>query len=219
MKCFLDFDGPLLDNRPKYAAIYRELTRDCDGVPLADDAYWLLKRACMPEAEILERSGVSGEQRQIYLRRRQARLEDYCFLQQDRVWPGVHHWLRTQKADHELFLVTLRKRRETLMKQLVEFELLQYFDAVLNENANDGTAAVKVRLMATYIDSAEPCVLVGDTEADIRAAKASGIMSVALTCGIRNRDLLVAERPDTIFHKLSQVNPAQLAMQTNEAAR
>lgn len=219
MKCFLDFDGPILDNRPKYAAIYNELLRDTDGVPLSDDAYWSLKRSCVPEAEVLDRSGVSAKLRATYLRQRQECIEDSHFLQKDRVWPGVHRWLRTQGTQHILFLVTLRKRRDTLLKQLAEFELLKYFDTILSEDANDGTAAVKVRLMAPYIDSAEPCVLIGDTEVDIQAAKSSGIISVALTCGIRNRELLMAESPGHIFHKLSEVNPAQLTAHTSEAAR
>ena len=210
MKLFLDFDGPILDNRAKYAAIYRELLKEAGGVPLPDDAYWSLKRARVSETDILARSGVAAEQRPRYLQRRQACIEDFRFLQLDRVWPGVRHWLCTQAADYELILVTLRKRRNTLLQQLGDLDLLDAFDVILSEDDNDGSSAVKTRLMAPYVDARESCLLIGDTESDIQAAKSSGIVSVGLTCGIRTRKALAAEAPDAICGQLPEVTPRQV---------
>ena len=39
-------------------------------------------------------------------------------------------------------------------------------------------------------------LIIGDTEIDIRAAKAAGIKSLAIGCGIRAKKLLIKEKPD-----------------------
>lgn len=47
-------------------------------------------------------------------------------------------------------------------------------------------------------------VWVGDTEADVLAAKILDIPSVALTCGLRNRVFLHKQKPDFIYKNLEQ---------------
>lgn len=215
---FLDLDGPILDNRPKYIALHRQLLNDASGLALAEEEYWGLKRALVPETEILSRCGVPTIQWDDYLRRRQAYIEHQQFLKLDRVWPGVKDWLVEQGATHAIYLVTLRKRRKPLFQQLARLGLLQLFEAILSEEANDGSADVKVRLMTPYLEFAKDAVMIGDTEADVQAAKQTNVASIAVTCGIRDRSLLEAEMPDQICPRLIDVNLRQPVKQRCEAS-
>lgn len=215
---FLDLDGPILDNRPKYIALHRQLLHDSVGVALAEEEYWELKRTRVPEIEILNRCGVPASQWDAHLQRRQACIEDQLFLELDRVWPGVQDWLVKQRTTHAIYLVTLRKRRKPLLRQLARLGLLPLFDEVLSEEANDGSADVKVRLMTPYVPSAEQAVMIGDTEADIQAAKHTAVASIAVTCGIRDRRLLEAEAPDQICWRLVDVNLELLVKLACEAS-
>ncbi len=48
----------------------------------------------------------------------------------------------------------------------------------------------------------EECIFVGDSQADMRAAKAAGVKSMAITTGVGGMEGLSAESPDFIFDNL-----------------
>jgi HAD superfamily hydrolase (TIGR01662 family) len=53
--------------------------------------------------------------------------------------------------------------------------------------------------------SPENCIVIGDTVADIHAAKSAGSLSAAVTTGHEGEDNLLKERPDIIFNSLSDL--------------
>jgi phosphoglycolate phosphatase len=55
-------------------------------------------------------------------------------------------------------------------------------------------------------------LIVGDTEVDIRAGKAVGIKTVAVTSGIRSRAALEAEGPDVIVDDIRALANVRLLM-------
>lgn len=219
MKLFLDFDGPILDNRKKYYGLYTELLRRVPAQFLDIDTYWDRKRTRTSEAEILNESAVERKYWQDYLDARIGQLEDFRWLVRDEVWPGVKDWLAAAKEHHAIYLVTMRKSRHTLRQQLEYFGIAQYFDEVLSTDDNDGSAQVKVDLLHTVLAPGESGVMVGDTEVDVEAAKAAGLVSVAVTCGIRTEALLRRVSPDHVVHRLTNVslpwNPDALYTETH----
>jgi len=52
---------------------------------------------------------------------------------------------------------------------------------------------------------AETCITIGDTIADILAARRAGSLAAAVTTGHEDEDILLRERPDIIFHSLSDL--------------
>ncbi len=205
MKLFLDLDGPLLDNRHKYGSLHRELLSGLECRPMDDEEYWQCKRSRTSEREILDRCDVNGSEVNNYIASRLELLETPKILERDRVWPGVLSWLSQASEAHALYIVTLRKRRAPLMQQLQRCGLAEHFVLILNEDGNDGTHVVKQRLLNAAKTPGEPCAMIGDTEADIDAAKACGMPTIAVTCGIRSRELLERSNPDRIVESLTDL--------------
>lgn len=211
MKLFFDLDGPLLDNRNKYHRLYLDLLAPYGGERLDRDHYWELKRHRVSELEILGRTGHAARYAEYEPARRQ-NLESARYLDLDRVFSFVDGVLDTLSARHELYLVTLRKRRDLLFEQLERLGLLHRFERVFSEPNNDGTPDVKVRLIAGLVAGreAEAC-LVGDTELDIEAGRRLGICSVGVCSGIRARAPLQAEKPDILLGSLAELCPTRRA--------
>ena len=63
--------------------------------------------------------------------------------------------------------------------------------------------------MAALAGLGGPAGVVGDTEADMGAARALGLAAVGVTTGLRNRGVLVAAGATTVADRLAQV-PAAL---------
>jgi HAD superfamily hydrolase (TIGR01549 family) len=53
--------------------------------------------------------------------------------------------------------------------------------------------------------SPEHCIVIGDTVADILAARSAGSLSAAVTTGHEDEDNLLKEHPDIVFHNLSDL--------------
>lgn len=205
MKLFLDFDGPILNNRRKYYALYLELLHDSGAELLTADTYWEKKRARVSEADILESSRVPKERWPGYLQTRLAQIEDFRWLLYDMVWPGVNGWLAAAASCGDLYLVTLRRNRHTLRQQLEYCGLAHYFTQILSTEGNDGSAQVKIDLLRTVLQPGDKGVMVGDTEVDIQAARACGLQAYAVTCGIRNEQLLRQLDPDRLVEYLTDI--------------
>jgi phosphoglycolate phosphatase-like HAD superfamily hydrolase len=209
VKVFLDLDGPILDNSGRYYSLYRQLLSQAGHTPLGQAEYWEAKRRRVAEEDIIRRT-CPEEFIPSYLTRRLEIIEDYDYLLLDRVWENAPAILGAWSREHALYLVTLRKHRAVLIKQLEHLHLLPYFRSVYSEDHNDGTWAVKQRLIEHEIDDPAHCVIIGDTDADILAGKALGIRTVAVTCGIRTKELLLSYRPDHLVPNLGAVVLANL---------
>lgn len=206
MNVFLDLDGPILDNREKYYRLYRDLLWETPCQPLTLSEYWSFKRDRTPEPEILDRSSVPQSLHRDYLEARARLIESVDYLSLDRVWPGVHEWLETCSATNATYLVTMRRRRSSLLTQLDRLQVLPFFHQILSVDDNNGDWQVKHRLMQSQITDAEPSVIIGDTEADIEAGHHLDIPTVAVRSGIRNDSHLAEARPTQIVDTLVDVN-------------
>ena len=210
MNVFLDLDGPILDNREKYYRLYRDLIWETPCEPLAMSEYWTLKQNRTPEDEILNQSAVPSALHRDYLDARARLIESVDYLSLDRVWPGVHEWLERCSAANPTYLVTMRKRRRSLLTQLDRLQVLPFFTEVLSVDNNNGDWHVKHRLIDPYLSNGEASVIIGDTEADIEAGHQLGIATIAVRSGIRNDAHLAGTRPNMIVDSLVDVDLEQV---------
>lgn len=197
-KIFLDLDGPVLDNRQKYFNIYCDLLKDKVGELLDNESYWALKRNKTPERKILE-GILSGPEIERYESERLKRIEVIDYLKQDKLQPLIVDTIRQWKQHHNIYLVTIRKNRKTLLQQLEFFGLSDLFEQVFSEDNNVGDWTVKARLLKNEITDPRDCVIIGDTEADVEAGKNLGIRTIGVACGIRSHEFLRALQPDFIY--------------------
>ncbi len=205
MNIFLDFDGTLLDGRRRYFSIH---SRCLNRKPaLTEDEYWELKRSRVPEEEILLRHEPDTDIA-AYMVLRMSLLEDDALLMQDTLFPWTDGALTELQAHGTLFLVTLRRRPQSLERQLRHVGLHDRFAAIVVSAPGDDPAATKADLMRLYAQPGD--WVAGDTEADIGAGQLLGLHTCGVLSGIRSRALLDACHPDLLLPTIADL-PSHLS--------
>jgi phosphoglycolate phosphatase-like HAD superfamily hydrolase len=221
---FCDFDGPLVDVSDRYYSTYQlglsevQATYQAQGVSLPiyclnKDQFWQMKRDRLPDVEIALRSGLQGEQINCFLQHVQQIVNQPTLLYQDTLQPGVRWALSLlHSLGAQLVLVTLRCQQQAA--QILESNgLLPLFSDIRGTSdqtfAYANSADHKTQLLQLAIADRlrrhaqpETTWMIGDTEADILAGQASGISTIALTCGIRSRSYLEKFDPTRIHSDL-----------------
>ncbi|MBI4689081.1 MAG: HAD-IA family hydrolase [Nitrospirae bacterium] len=108
-----------------------------------------------------------------------------------RPYPGIRKTLEGLGGYKK---AVISNKRESLSKRLLdELELLKFFDVVLGSDSvperKPSPSPVKKVLESLKIRPDE-AVMVGDSDLDIKAGKGAGLITVAVTYGYRNKELL-----------------------------
>jgi phosphoglycolate phosphatase-like HAD superfamily hydrolase len=218
LRLITDFDGPIMDVSERYYRVYKlclEQTRHSQQVvrQLSKSEFWHLKRARVPEIQIGVISGLEPEQAQKFAQLRRQTVHSLPYLIYDEIPPGVEETLeKSQNLGLDLVILTLRRRKE-LANAFERYSNLSNFfpqercycladDYVKTHDVKD-----KPILMERALQELEPACevwMVGDTEADIVAAKTHQIKVIAVLCGIRDHDQLKQYQPDFIVNNLTE---------------
>ncbi|MFN6496124.1 MAG: HAD family hydrolase [Nostoc sp. DedQUE01] len=216
LRLITDFDGPIIDVSERYYRVYQfclEKTRRPDQpvkeLPKAE--FWELKRKRVPEKQIALNSGLDEAQAQEFAQLRRQTVHTQPYFEYDTLAPGaVDALLKIQQAGVDLAVMTMRRVRE-LDYAFQKHDLARFFPenrcyCLSNDYVKTRDIEDKPLLMARAIEelpAAADTWMVGDTEADITAAKKHGIKAIAVECGIRDRTQLELYHPDLIVKDLS----------------
>jgi pyrophosphatase PpaX len=192
-----DFDGTVIDSGAIIIASMRHATKTVLGREI-------------PDEELGRAVGGSGLVEQMRLID-PARVDELVACYREHNEPlhcelaecaGMSDVLTTLKGEGRRLGVVTAKRRETVRLAFSYLPLERFFDVVVG---SDDTTRHKpdpaplehaLDLLGAERDDA---VYVGDSPFDVRAAKAAGVHSVAVTWGrIHPRERLEAEEPDTL---------------------
>ena len=197
MKLLIDLDGTVLDCRSRLHRLFCALAPEA-AMPFAD--YWTLKRAPRSNASILhDLAGWSDEQTSDFERRWLEEVERDEYLQFDQPFAHTERALELLSGRGSLMLLTSRQFEDRARRQIESHRLDRYFeDVIVATSGGDKAGAVRAR----RLDLASDDLLVGDTEADIRAARELGITAVALEGGVRDGEFLLKCKPDYIYSDL-----------------
>ena len=190
---WFDLDGTLLDVSHRHYAVYCAVLGQWNETPLGFDEYWRAKR----EGNVPVSQANTEEFKRLWLEW----IERRDLLRLDRVLPGARELLGTLGRENKLTLVTLRQSPEALREQLQRLELDRAFSKVLTAR---GGAEEKARLIRQG-GAAPTGWLIGDTEADVMAAKLAGLKSCTVTWGLRSRAFLEKLKPDSLADDFSGV--------------
>jgi phosphoglycolate phosphatase-like HAD superfamily hydrolase len=216
LRLITDFDGPITDVSERYYRVYQfclEKTRypEQSVRELSKAEFWQLKRSHVPEKQIAFNSGLDEEQAQKFAQLRRQTVHTESYFEYDTLAPGaVDTLLKIQQADIDLAVMTMRRVRE-LDYAFKKYDLGRFFPenrcyCLSNDYVKTRDVDDKPLLMARALAELPPAAdtwMVGDTEADITAAKKHGIKVVAVECGIRDRAQLELYQPDFIVKDLS----------------
>jgi phosphoglycolate phosphatase-like HAD superfamily hydrolase len=215
-RIFTDFDGPIMDVSERYYQVYlyclAKIKQPEQVVKtLSKDEFWELKRSQVPEKEIAKLSGFDDEQKAIaFAHLRRATVHTHPYFVHDRLIESAIPALeQAQKSGVDLAVMTMRRRRE-LEPVLEQYNLRRFFacdrifclddDYVKTVDTQD-----KPKLMQQAQATLPPVVqqwMIGDTEADILAAKSFNIPAIAVLSGIRNQTQLQKYQPHQILPNL-----------------
>ena len=216
LRLITDFDGPIIDVSERYYHVYQfclEKTRRPDQVvqELPKVEFWQLKRSRVPEKQIALNSGLDEAQAQEFAQLRRQTVHTEPYFHYDSLAPGaVDALLKIQQAGIDLAVMTMRRFRE-LDYAFQKHDLGRFFPenrcyCLSNDYVKTRDIEDKPLLMARALKELPPAAdiwMVGDTEADITAAKNYGIKVMAVECGIRDRTQLELYHPDLIVKDFS----------------
>lgn len=211
LRIITDFDGPIMDVSERYYQTYRYCL-DSVGRPaqtlnvLSKAKFWDLKRSQVPERKIGQLSGLDELQAQEFAQLRKRTVHTLPYLEFDTVKPTAIATLEMIKRNGiDLAVMTMRRVVE-LDHAFQKYDLGRFFpenrrfclsnDYVKTTDVQDKPLLMERAL--SVLPKASDTWMVGDTEADIAAAKQHGIKSIAVLSGIRDRDQLLRYEPDYI---------------------
>jgi pyrophosphatase PpaX len=125
-----------------------------------------------------------------------------------KLYDGIQTLLdRLQKADVKVGLVTSKSRHTTQMAfDLTGIE--SYFDATIcaDESPRNKPSPDPILLCLQQLGvSPNDAAYVGDSPADIQAARAAGVEAIAVTWGVFDVAVLAAERPHSVVHTIPEL--------------
>ena len=211
LRIITDFDGPIMDVSERYYQTYL-FCLNCVSylgqatTTLSKDEFWRLKRSQVPERQIGQISGLNETQSLEFARIRRQTVHTQPYLGYDVPVVGAIATLERIHQSNNIELITMTMRRvDELDNALTRYDLGKFFApdhryCLSNDYSKTNDVADKTKLMSRAIlelPSADTW-MVGDTEADILSAKASGIPVIGVLSGIRDRTQLQHHEPDWI---------------------
>ena len=184
---FLDLDGTLLDTSPRHYKLYQDILnkKGVSESKVSLEKFWNMKRAGIKTRDILPASFpeeviVSFEEEWLQ------KIEKKSYLQYDEPFPKTEKVLSCLNKEFDLVLVTLRNNTENLHWELSKLGLQNYFKAII---CGEGP---KKKLVEDYLmdNPDEKCIIIGDTEEDIKTGLELEITTISVTWGIRSRGFL-----------------------------
>lgn len=198
-KIFFDLDGTVLDVSARHYRIYERTTRAFGGTSLSKREYWRSKQEKLSWPDMLTKSGVTLNKLDDFMAVFIAEIENPEELAQDNLIEGVAETLQKLHSEgYCMYLVSLRRGHEKFLQQLKDLGIARYFAETLSGHTDENTPDLKASLIASKLGDGRG-VMIGDTEADVLAAKKIGIVSVAVTSGIRSEAFLRELNPDYIL--------------------
>jgi phosphoglycolate phosphatase len=203
---YLDLDGPILDVSEKYYRVHGAILGNMGCPSLNKDEFWSMKRR---QATDLLAGSCPQLNDKAYAKAWLDRIETREFLAFDAIVPGAVEVLGQLMKEYHLFLVTLRQNPALLRWELETLGLSHFFVKVLSaHSATTPGWQVKADLIREAgLDARGGLAIIGDTEVDILAGKALGLTTIAVTNGIRARQLLEAVEPDFIIPDITGLPP------------
>jgi phosphoglycolate phosphatase len=188
-----DLDGTLLDVSARHHHVYSTVCSSLGGRPLDRAAYWHLKRQRTGLTEILVLSGLSDAELTAFEAAFAELIELPDNLGFDVLFPETVPVLTRLATTYRCTLVSLRRSPTALRAQLAVLALTPFFEAIETAAPGVDPAFEKARLIRKTVPADDPAVVIGDTEADVAAANVLGYLSIAVSSGIRDGDILARD--------------------------
>ena len=191
-----DLDGTLIDISERDYRIYSDILMGLSYSPIEKANYWPLRRDKTDIHRILGKSGCKkDEDVKQFLLKRKEKMEELFYLKMDKLFEDTMETLDSLSDEYNIVILT---RRQVEANTRTQCEWLK-LDQIADVRIVKGDKKEQMRAIQSL------CVFVGDTENDIVPANELGVMSVAVTTGIRNKNQLEGLKPTVIVDSLNEI--------------
>jgi phosphoglycolate phosphatase len=125
---------------------------------------------------------------------------------QSHLFEGVLETLENFKGKK---MAILSNKHDQFTKQIaIDYGIDKYFEIILGatDKLRKKPSAEPIEFILRQTNTPKSmAVMIGDSEADIRTAKNSGISSIAVTYGYRTKERLLLEKPDFICNSINEL--------------
>jgi phosphoglycolate phosphatase len=216
MTIWFDFDGTLIDVRAKYFALYRAFMAHYGIPPLADELFWTLKRKGVENMDIAMASGLGRDQATLFSHFIEERVELETSLRRDTLFADVSTVFAMLTRRHSCHLLSMRRSYKMLLCQLDWLGIRNWFGEVLEvQNTTNGSFTPKAQALRCY-GVKTPALIIGDSGMEVKSGRQLGIITCAITRGIRDREFLANLRPDFIVESLVDMLPLIEKLETGQ---
>ncbi|MBB3167264.1 phosphoglycolate phosphatase [Simiduia aestuariiviva] len=204
-----DLDGTLIDSVPDIAiatdTMLKALGQAAAGEPLVRS--WVGNGAATLVARALAHAGLPAQTQEQAMTLWRAAYT-LCCTRETRLYPGARECLQQlQAADVAMALVT-NKPVQFAQPILDHLGIAQYFRIVLGGECVEQKKPAPDMLIEAMQDAnvtAQHTLMVGDSAADINAAKAAGVAVAAVTYGYDNGAPVASLSPDLTVDNLTEL--------------
>ncbi len=199
---FFDLDGTLLN---VYHRIYKSHQDALQSInhhsPYTFEEYIKLKRQKISEKEITAKI-LTGPEFEEYIKKRNEIIEQKEYLQLDTITNKSLKKIKELKKDHWLILLTNRKEKENTFKQLEKLNMTSLFEEIIICNETE-TKYDHIQKSPFFNKNA---MIIGDTEEEMLIGQKLSIKYIAITSGMRTKELLQQYNPNQVISKITQIN-------------
>jgi len=201
-KIFFDLDGTLIDSSKRSYCAYKKILKGFGKKYLSEKIYLQLKRKKVSIEAILKKSNAEKDIK-IFEKNWKKIIETNYFLKYNRLISGVIPLLKELSRSYDLFLITLRKDKSCLIKELRRMKIFPYFKKIIRIKPGEERYIAKLKAIKKFAKKND--IIIGDSETDIRAGKKLKIFTIAVSNGWRNKNILKKEKPNLIINKITDL--------------
>lgn len=183
---FLDFDGTLVDVMPRFHAIFSDYLVAKGFSPITLSEYSRFKRLYSYDPEIFKALNIDLPWEE-YREWKVSRVESLSYLRLDKLIGKPRYVIeRLKNRGYSIVLLSARRIRENLIKELEWLKISDLFDDVLVTETYEIDS--KVQKLAQIAGNGD--IVVGDSETELAAARELGIRHFGVATGLRSAEFL-----------------------------
>jgi phosphoglycolate phosphatase len=198
MMFVFDFDGVLADSSALCLDLLRQVQTDMAmPQPVPDDLWDRLDDVSFPA--IVRYLGIPGDQLAAYVRRLFGQMAAGTY--EPDLFEGMDVVLRALSKEAPIAVLSASPR-EVIEGTLTRAGLAQTVAAIRDGRDPTAKSAKLPALLAAFGASPSRAVMIGDAVSDVRAGRANGMRTAAVTWGWQSSELLAAAQPDWLLTRV-----------------